>query len=101
MKILLTMIVMLAMTAISLADERPTLRDREAPRATDLLRAKKLADQARKRLKEPPRRGAGWKHGGSGWNDRSADRTDASEPVIVELRAARRARGDVTTRDRR
>jgi len=88
------MLLMFAMTAISLADERPTLRGREAPRATDLLRAEKLAGQTQKRLKETPRRGPGWKHGGSGWNDRSVERPDVSDPVIVELRPMRRPRGD-------
>lgn len=39
----------------------------EAPRATDLLRAKRMADEARKRLDPSPGRDRGWVQGGSGW----------------------------------
>ena len=39
----------------------------EAPRATDLFRAKRMADEAAGRLRaEPPKRG-GWERGGRGW----------------------------------
>jgi hypothetical protein len=39
------------------------------PRATDLLRARKLADQTEQRLQLPAPDPPGWLRGGSGWND--------------------------------
>jgi hypothetical protein len=52
----------------------------ETPRATDLLRAKRMADEAAGRLEmRAPKRGA-WVRGGGGWErssavpDRSSDR---------------------------
>ena len=39
----------------------------ETPRATDLLRAQRMADEARKRLTIPPGRERGWAQGGGGW----------------------------------
>jgi hypothetical protein len=39
----------------------------ETPRATDLLRAQRMADEARKRLTITPGRERGWAQGGSGW----------------------------------
>ncbi len=44
----------------------------ETPRATDLLRAKRMADEAASRLDlHPPKRG-GWARGGGGWTSRDA-----------------------------
>jgi hypothetical protein len=58
----------------------------ETPRATDLLRAEKLATEVEKRLQLPAR----WQRGGAGWDDpgraRSADRRDA---VTIHVRPAR------------
>jgi hypothetical protein len=44
----------------------------EAPSATDLLRAKRMADDAARRLQvRPPKRGS-WQPGGGGWTPSSA-----------------------------
>lgn len=44
----------------------------ETPRATDLLRAERLADDVRRRLELPPvRPDAAWRHGGEGWTRRA------------------------------
>jgi hypothetical protein len=63
------MAVIVSVVAGSALAERPTLRGNEAPRATDLLRAQKLADQAKERLKLPAKKGGGWARGGSGWGE--------------------------------
>jgi hypothetical protein len=39
------------------------------PRATDLLRARKLADQTEQRLHLPALDSPGWLQGGTGWDD--------------------------------
>jgi hypothetical protein len=50
----------------------------ETPRATDLLRAKRMADEAAARLDmRPPKRG-GWARGGTGW-ERSTAAPDRPE----------------------
>src|ERR1051326_2181040 len=65
MKKSLALVVVCTLASVCAAEERPTLRDREAPRATDLLRAEKLAEQARKRLQQPAaRHPARWEGGG-------------------------------------
>jgi len=44
----------------------------EAPSATDLLRAKRMADDAARRLQvRPPKRGS-WEPGGGGWTPSSS-----------------------------
>src|SRR5690348_343910 len=70
MKIMMLPVVVLAGLASSAGAERPTLTEREAPRATDLLRAQRLAEQAERRLRLPSAHGGGWKHGGDGWDAR-------------------------------
>jgi hypothetical protein len=90
----MTLVVMLLGFSVRPAlAERPMLRGREAPRATDLLRAEKLAEQAEKRLKVPPRHGGGWKKGGHGWDARGEAAAEGPEPVIINVRPQnRRAR---------
>jgi len=68
---------------------RPRLGGPEAPRATDLLRAETLAEQAQKRLRPPGRKGAGWLRGGSGWDD-DGGAAPAPDPVIIHLHPSRR-----------
>ena len=68
---------------------RPRLSGPEAPRATDLLRAETLAEQAQKRLRPPGRKGAGWLRGGSGWDD-DGGAAPAPDPVIIHLHPSRR-----------
>jgi hypothetical protein len=90
MKTTTLVMVVLTLGAAPARAERPTLRGAEAPRATDLLRAEKLAEQARKRLETPARRGAKWKHGGSGWNDADGVTSDPRESITINVRPSRR-----------
>jgi len=85
MKAVVVIVMAVTLAGVARAGDRPVLRGSEAPRATDLLRAEKLADQAEKRRKLPSRRGPGWKKGGTGWNDSGAARAEASERVIVNV----------------
>jgi len=87
---MLLSIVLLGGLVASAFAERPMLGGREAPRATDLLRAEKLAEQAEKRLKLPAPRGGGWKKGGHGWEARGEPAAEGSEQVIINLRSPRR-----------
>jgi len=56
----------------------------EAPRATDLLRAKRAAAEAQRRLDLPAARGGGWVRGGDGFGApaRAAGGGDASAPAV-------------------
>jgi hypothetical protein len=93
MHVLLVASILLARTIIRApSDGLPS--GTETPRATDLLRAKRMADEASRRLQaSPPRRG-GWVRGGEGWErgtgspDLKRD-TDAEE---TELPTRRRVR---------
>jgi len=89
------MVVVLTLASASAAEERPTLRDREAPRATDLLHAEKLAEQARKRLEMPAssRHRARWKRGGTAWGAEVNEPVDRSEPVVINVRPPVNGRG--------
>jgi hypothetical protein len=83
-------IVLMTILACAAGVALPPPHGGEAPRATDLLRAEKLADQARKRLETPARRGPGWRHGGSGWNDASGAAPEPRESVIINVNPSRR-----------
>src|SRR2546428_11013485 len=63
-----TLIVMVLMSVVAgpASAQRPRLSGPEAPRATDLLRAETLAEQAERRLKARAPRGPAWRHGGAG-----------------------------------
>jgi hypothetical protein len=86
----LIMVAMLALIAAPAFAEKPTLRGAEAPRATDLLRAEKLAEQAQKRLKLPAKRGGGWVHGGSGWGEERP--REAPAPVFIDIHPGKKSR---------
>jgi hypothetical protein len=86
MKTLLVVGMIVVMTRVVAAGAPPVLRGSEAPRATDLLRAEKLAEQAERRRTLPARRHPGWKRGGGGWNDGGSARTERSEPVVINVR---------------
>jgi hypothetical protein len=62
----------------------------ETPRATDLLRAEKLADEAEKRLQLPRKRTAGWRRGGAGF-DGAGPRAPESGGVTIKVAPPRRA----------
>jgi hypothetical protein len=44
-------------------------RDAETPRATDLLRARRLAERKEELLRLPRPESRGWLSGGGGWDD--------------------------------
>jgi hypothetical protein len=52
----------------------------ETPRATDLLRAQRMADEARKRLTVPTGRNGGWVKGGGGWT-RGTGKPEETLPI--------------------
>jgi hypothetical protein len=70
--------------------ERPTLRGNEAPRATDLLRAQKLADQAKERLELPAKKSGGWARGGTGWG--AHETTPAPGAVNIHIHSGGRGK---------
>jgi hypothetical protein len=82
--------VLLSVVAAPARAQRPRLGGAEAPRATDLLRAETLAEQAEKRLRPPARKGPGWLHGGSGWGEDGGAAAPPSDPVIINLHPSRR-----------
>jgi hypothetical protein len=81
----------LTVGGLAAAGGRPQLTGREAPRATDLLRAETLADKARDRLRLPKRAPAGWQKGGDGWTDRRP-RAAESNPVTIHVSPGGRGR---------
>jgi hypothetical protein len=92
MKKITLLVLSLAFPAMPARAERPRLEDREAPRATDLLHAQKLADQARKRLEMPAHRTGGWKNGGTGWGEDDAPGAAEPREVIINLNRSRARR---------
>jgi len=67
----------------------------ETPRATDLLRAERLADDVRRRLELPPTRAAaGWRPGGAGWPRRNAPAASLAQDgdVIINVQPPARPR---------
>src|SRR2546427_5150305 len=89
-----TLIVMVLMSVVAgpASAQRPRLSGPEAPRATDLLRAETLAEQAERRLKTRAPRGPAWRHGGSGGGDDSGAAPAPHESVIIHLHPSRRRR---------
>ena len=63
MRTLIVTMIFAGMTGVATA----RLPEREAPRATDLLRARRLADQVEKRLELPRSKPSGWLPGGGGF----------------------------------
>lgn len=58
---------MLTTMLLGIALSRAAAPQPETPRATDLLRAKKMAAEAAKRLELPEPRSGGWVRGGAPW----------------------------------
>src|SRR5262245_50801751 len=77
-----SMLVIFVFAGIAPGAERPRLDGREAPRATDLLRAETLSRQAEGRLRAPSRRGRGWVAGGGGFGTNPGP-SPGREPSIV------------------
>jgi hypothetical protein len=61
------MLLLLGVAAVAGARDELAPLHGEPPRATDLLRAQRLADTAARRLKLPRTRQGGWTRGGGGW----------------------------------
>jgi len=56
----------------------------ETPRATDLLRAERLAEEVRRRLELPPVRvEGGWRRGGLGWRRRDPEAKVATDGDVI------------------
>jgi hypothetical protein len=87
MHVLLVASILLARTVIRApAENLPS--GSEAPRATDLFRAKRMADEAAGRLQvRPPKRG-GWARGGGGWTPPPEPKR-SSEPKLPSRRRVR------------
>jgi hypothetical protein len=66
----------------------------ETPRATDLLRAERLAEEVRRRLELPPARvEAGWRRGGQGWRRKEPVAKVATDgDVIINVKPAKSPR---------
>jgi len=90
MKTMLVMAIVLATTGFALAADLLRSRTGETARATDLLRAERMADEAQRRLALPRRKTAHWLRGGTDWNGR-AEPADESPPVIVNVRPPRQS----------
>ena len=90
MKKIVLVTLLLGAIGASAGAERPRLDGHESPRATDLLRAETLAEQAERRLKAPPRHGPAWRHGGSGWDDDGGAAPASRDSVIIHLHPSRR-----------
>jgi hypothetical protein len=72
------MLLFLGVAAVAGARDQLAPLHGEAPRATDLQRAERLADTAARRLKLPRARQNGWSRGGAGWG------SAAEAPVAEE-----------------
>src|SRR5207249_11307162 len=90
MKRTLVAMVLVSVVAGPASAGRPRLPGPAAPRATDLLRAETLAEQAESRLKARAPRGPAWRHGGSGWDDDSGAAPAPHESGIIHLHPAPR-----------
>ena len=67
------------------ATERPRLDGREAPRATDLLRAETLAEKAERRLRLPRAASRGWVKGGTGWGSEARPAAQAAPAINIRV----------------
>src|SRR2546426_10898920 len=97
-----TLIVMVLMSVVAgpASAQRPRLSGPEAPRATDLLRAETLAEQAERRLKTRAPRGPAWRHGGSGGGDDSGAAPAPHQAVIIHPHPSPRRRPPPRARPR-
>jgi hypothetical protein len=75
MHALLVVMILVARVASGATNGSPSAA--AAPSATDLLRAKRMADEAAGRLQMRPPKRNGWVRGGGGWERSSAARDDA------------------------
>jgi hypothetical protein len=87
----LTIVTILAIASAALAGQHSSAGQAEAPRATDLLRAEKMAREARERLQLRQRPTAKWLRGGRGWSAKQAEEPRA--PTIKVHPGRRTSRG--------
>ena len=84
------MLIFVGLWGVATAAGRPRLDGREAPRATDLLRAETLARQAERRLHQPPGRRGGWVRGGTGWAASARTPPEREPSIIIRTAPVRR-----------
>src|SRR2546428_10100430 len=89
MKRTLIVTVLMSVVAGPASAQRPRLSGPEAPRATDLLRAETLAEQAERRLKTRAPRGPAWRHGGSGGGDDSGAAPAPPQAALIHPHPSR------------
>ncbi|TMB16711.1 MAG: hypothetical protein E6J71_15690 [Deltaproteobacteria bacterium] len=77
------------MAGLAVAAESPALLERETPRATDLLRAKRMAERVERRLRAPASHGSAWRQGGSGW-DTTPESPPESKNLTIRVSPPRR-----------
>jgi hypothetical protein len=89
----LLLLCVLATAGVATAESPAALGSRETARATDLLRAQKLADEAARRLRLPAARTrTAWAHGGDGWTRRDPPEATRDPGVTIRLAPERRRR---------
>jgi hypothetical protein len=93
MGIVVWVVVFVGVVGLAGAGERPRLRGAETPRATDLLRAQRLAEKVEDWRRVRTRRHPGWVRGGSGWNAAGRRREDEA-PRVTIVAPSRRPRRD-------
>jgi hypothetical protein len=96
MRTMLWIAVVIGMARVCCAGELPRLRGGETARATDLLRAERMAEEAEKRRRLPgSSRRHGWLRGGAGWSGaRGARREEQPPRVTIRVSPSRRAARD-------
>jgi hypothetical protein len=91
-------VLVLGVAGAALATGRAPRVDDEAPRATDLLRAERKAEEVRRRLELPAvRKTPGWLSGGDGWGGPATAPArpgpDRQNPRETPIRRSRERRG--------
>jgi hypothetical protein len=71
----LVVVVMVGILGVSSGFAARKVPKDEPPRATDLLRAQRFAEEVEERRKlPPPIQGSGWRKGGTGWDTPGSSR---------------------------
>ena len=91
-----TLAIVLTLAPLARAGTSVALTDHESPRATDLLRAKQLAERTQSRLRVPHVPSRGWVHGGEGWQT-PAKPPERDPRVIVNVGPTRQRKASRST----